>query len=439
MTRKQFDALVAQFGKQAAVKIKKMGDELEKKLNQRAQEVIKGNMKQSDFDAFKKEELKKLNDRLAETEKLIDTVQKQGTKIGELETMITEGKTKGKKISLDEFLKGLLPKIKEQRTAGAGHFEVSSQEMLDAGVIFGGPRAAEKINKAPAIQTVGTTLDPMDAAPGQPYAPGLGGADLELFEIIRNPNFILNRVDVGRTNQARLAWINETLMEGVVGVNIGEGAEKPLIWHKFKVEYSVAKKAGARIELTEEFEEDLPGLATAIRRMLQNDVLRAFDDAIQLAVIAIARPYEIVGFDAQVEFATFFDAMGALLAQVGFNNFVPNTLALNPVTSWLSMMGKDQHGAYLNPPFMQRLTNILIEANKVAVGQGLAGDLSQFKVDIYKDFTLRIGWYNDQFIKNEFSILGELRYHAYISDARKKAIVYDDLTDIRNTINAPAA
>lgn len=438
MTKQQYDALVEQFGKQAAAKIKKMGDELEKNLNKKHQEFLKGILSKEDWDKFRNEELKKLNERLEEQEKLVETVTKQGNKINELETMIEGNKGAGKKISLDEFLKGLMPKIKEQRASGAGFFEVSSQEMLDAGVIFGGPRAAAKANKVAATQTVAGSVEAMDAVPGQPYAPGLGGADLELFEIVRNPNFILNRVDVGRTNQSRLAWINEIIMEGVVGVNVGEGGEKPLIQHKFKVEYSVAKKAAARIELTEEFEEDLPGLATAVRRMLQNDVLRAFDDAIQAALIAVARPYEIVGLDAQVSFATLFDAMGALLAQVGFYNFIPNTLAINPVTSWLSMMGKDVNGAYLNPPFMSRLNNLLVEANKVAVGYGLAGDLSQFKVDIYKDFTLRVGWYNDQFIKNEFSIIGELRYHSYISDSRKKAIVYDVLADVQATILKPA-
>lgn len=434
MTKDQYNALVEQFGKQAASRIKKMGDELEKKLNDKAQEMLKGNMTKKDFDDWKADELKKLNDRLEEQEKLTETVQKQGTTIDELKGMIEEGKNKGggKRISLDEFLKGLMPRIKELRSGGAGFFEVSSSEMIEAGVTFNPSRT-----KAPAIQTVTGTMDAMDAPPGQPYAPGLGGTDLELFEIVRNPNFMLNRVDVGRTNQSRLAWINETLFEGVVGTNVGEGAEKPLVSHRFKVEYSTAKKAAARIELTEEFEEDLPGLATAVRRMLQNDVLRAFDDAIQLAVIAVARPYEITDFDGQVAFATLFDAMGAMLAQVGFNNYIPNTLAVNPVTSWMSMMGKDQQGRYNTPPFMDRLNRLLIEANKVAVGFGLAGDLSQFKVDIYKDFTLRIGWYNDQFIKNEFSILGELRYHSYISDSRKTAIVYDSLVDVKGTIAAP--
>jgi hypothetical protein len=80
--------------------------------------------------------------------------------------------------------------------------------------------------------------------------------------------------------------------------------------------------------------------------------------------------------------------------------------------------------------FPQEISPKLVTANKVAANYALSGDLKQFKVDIYKDFTLRVGWINDDFIKNQFVIVGELRYHAYISDNRKKAIVYDNLDTI---------
>jgi hypothetical protein len=331
-----------------------------------------------------------------------------------------------------------MPKIQEMRKAGAGFFEVTSSDMRKAGV-------HTFMSKASSIHTTGVgTVGGTDgsivaqgtSAGGSPYLPGLGDSDLELFDIVRNPNFILNRVDVGRTNQSRLAWINEVEFAGTVSTNVSEGTAKPLIQHKFQVEFSVAKKAAAYIVLTEEFEDDVPGLATAVRRMLRQDVLRAFDDAIQTAVIAAARPFEITGLDGLVAFTTIFDAVGALLAQIGYYNFIPNTIALNPVTAWQMWMDKDSEGRYLNPPFVDRITRLLVEATKVAVGYGLAGDLTQYKVDIYKDFTLRVGWINDDLIKNQFCIVGELRYHNYISDNRKKAIVYNQLAAVQSKITA---
>lgn len=424
MDKAQYDALVEQLGTAAADKITKLGQDLEKRLNEAHATLMAGKMTTEEFNTFKTGELQKLNDRLAETEKLADIVAKQGIKINELEA----GKAGTKGISLEDFLEEQIDEIRKLRKAGSGIMEFSSEDLRKAGVV--------SFTKVAASTTVSGSVGAMTGSLISPYLPGLGGSDLELFDIVRNPNFILNRVDVGRTNQSRLAWINETDYQGVPGTNVLETGTKPLTQHIFNVEFSVAKKAAAYIILSEEFEDDLPGLATAVRRMLQNDVLRSFDDAIQAAVIAVARPYEITGLDAKVPFTTLFDAMGALLAQVGFYNYVPNTMALNTVTSWQALMDKDAQGRYLNPPFMDRLNGLLVEANKVAVGFGLAGDLTQYKVDIYKDFTLRVGWINDQFITNTFSIVGELRYHNYISENRKKAIVYNSLLAVQQKITA---
>jgi hypothetical protein len=75
------------------------------------------------------------------------------------------------------------------------------------------------------------------------------------------------------------------------------------------------------------------------------------------------------------------------------------------------------------------------QGNKVALGFALLGDFSAFKVDIYKDFYLKIGWINDDLIRNQFCIVGELRYHDYISDNDKNGLVYHDLAYVRNRIN----
>lgn len=435
----EYKDLVEKFGADAAKEMKRLGDELETKLNTKFSDVGKGMLSTADFNKFKAEELKQLNDNLKKMDdETKETLKAQGLILNELKG--TAGETV-KAQTLKQFLETQLPKIKELRAAGAGQYEISSEDLRKAGVFSFGSGNASKAAGATAVGagTVGGTngsIVDMGTALGSPYLPGLGGSDLELFDIVRNPNFIINRVNVGSTNQSRLAWINEVDYQGTPNMDVAEKGTKPLTQHKFQIEYSVAKKAAAYIILTEEFEEDLPGLATAVRRMLQADVLRDFDSQIQSLVIAAARPFEITGLDGKVPFTTLFDAMGALLAQVGFYNFIPNTLALNPVTAWQAFMDKDSEGRYLNPPFMDRLNRIMVEATKVAVGYGLAGDLSQFHVDIYKNFTLRVGWINDQLITNQFSIVGELRYHAYISDNRKKAIVYNQLAAVQSKITA---
>ena len=434
ISKEQYDSLVEQFGKDAADKITAKGKAIEDALNAKYEDVAKGLLGKKEFDEFKGKEIKELNDQILKLEK---AATEQGTKINEL----LSGMSGGAKIkSIEDFFTELMPKIVELRAKGAGIIEIKGEDLRKAGVFNfrGGSKAAAttSLGAGTVGGTDGSILAGAGSALASPYLPGLGGSDLEMFDIVRNPNFILNHVDVGRTNQARLAWINEVDYQGTPGTTVAESGQKPLVQHKFQVEYSIAKKAAARIALTEEFEEDVPGLATAVRRMLQADVIRAFDDAIQLLVIAAAHPYEITGLDAKIAFSTVWDAIGALLAQVGYYNFVPNTVGLNTVTNWQMNMEKDDVGRYNVPPFVNRINALLVEANKIAVGYGLAGDLSQYKVDIYKDFTLRVGWINEQFINNEFSIVGELRYHAYISDNRKKAIVYNQLAAVQSNITA---
>ncbi len=440
---KEWDDLVEKFGDQATKKMKELGDNLEARLNAKYADLTSGGMTKEAFEAWKKSELKELNEALAKMEagnkSLTDALRVQGEEINKLNANKGVGSTE-KNVSLEDFLGTQVKKMLDLKAAGAGNYEISSEDLLNAGVTsFTKHRRKAASTTTVGVGTVGGTdgsVVEMGTVPVAPYMPGLGGSDLELFDIIYNPNFILTRVDVGTTNQSRLAWINEVEFAGTVDTDVEEGTGKPLIQHKFQVEFSQAKKAAAYMELTEEFEDDLPGLATAVRRLLQADVLRAFDDAIQAAVIAAAHPYEITGLDGLIENVTLFDTLGALLAQIGYYNFIPNTLALNPVTHWRVLMDKDSDGRYLNPPFMDRLNRLLIEANKIAVDFGLAGDLTQYKVDIYKQFTLRVGWINDNLIKNKFCIVGEIRYHSYISTSRKKAIVYDALADVESAIAA---
>lgn len=414
MTPEQIIEFKKTFGAEAATEMQKLAEAVEKRLNTAFEEKQKGLITAEQFEEIKKEvkdgNLTELNTRLSQLEEVNKT---QGALISEMKENAAKGKTK----SLEEFFEEQMPKIKEMREKQIGFVDFTGTQL-----------------KAAGVTSISGSIQDMAAPPGSPYLPGLGSPELQLFDIVRNPNFILNQVNVGRTNQFRLAWINETVYEGTVDTNIAEAGEKPLTQHKFQVEFSTAKKAAAYIELTEEFDTDVPGLATAVRRMLATDVIRAFDDAIQAQVIAVARPYEITQLDDKIDDANLWSALRAMMGQIGYNNFQVNTIGINPLTGVELDEQKATDGVYLIPPFLAKVQSMLVEANKVAYGNAMVGDLKQYNVDIYKDFTLRVGWINDDFIKNKFAVLGELRYHSYISDTRKKAICYDNLHDVKETI-----
>jgi hypothetical protein len=408
MTPEQIAELGKQFGAQTAEKIREASDKAELSLNTKMDEVKKGIVKMEDFEKFKTDTMAPLQEQL----KSLETIAKdQGDKINQ---MLEKAPANSK--SFEQFIEEKKDVLKDLFASG---------KMVQ----FTGAEL-----KAAGITSIGGSVNPQSNVPTSPYAPGIGGADLEIFDIARNPNFITNRIDLGRTDTSRLAWINEVDYQGLPG-QVLEAGTKPLTQHKFQVELSQAKKIASYIQLTEEFQDDLPGLATTVRRMLQNDVIREWDNAIQKDVQDNSRAFNITGFNGKVFDSTMYDAIGAMLAQVGFYNFQANGIFMNPIELWRTFMSKDTQGRYLLPPFMDRINPLLAEANKVALGFAMVGDFKQYKVDIYKDFVLKMGWINDDLIKNQFSIVGEIRYHSYISDARKNALVYNDIDYIKTTIN----
>lgn len=390
--------LLEKVGKEATDATKTELKKSEEALNAKFDIFQKGGMTKAEFDAFKGEVLEPVQSKLSVLE---DTATKQGNKINEL---MEGAKAKPNSKSFEQFMIEQGDKIKEFRSKGQGVIEISGAQL-----------------KAAGVSTIGTEI-PI----ASPYAPGIGGGPLEIFEIARNQAYITNKVNLGRTNQARLAWINETSLQGNIAL-VGEGQLKPLTQHTFTIETSVAKKIAGYVAITEELDQDLPYLSTIVQRMLQKDVFRFWDDQIQLDVIGASTPYNITTLNGMIQAANLWDALLAQKGQVGAYNFVPNTVAINYLTNVLLKTEKTTQNQYLLPAFVDELMSIMNFANKVTTGYGLTGDLTQYNVDIYKDFILKIGWVNDDLIRNQFSVVGEIRYHSYISQARKTAICYDNL------------
>ena len=94
--------------------------------------------------------------------------------------------------------------------------------------------------------------------------------------------------------------------------------------------------------------------------------------------------------------------------------FIPDTVALNPA-DWLAITvakGSDGHplsGAYLGvlPEAMRGLRVVLSPG--VTAGKSLLIDSGQIELLVSDDFAVEFGYVNDDFTKNLFTILGEMR------------------------------
>lgn len=404
--------LAKEVGTAAAAKIDKMKGEITDAINAKNNDLVAGLISQKDFDLFKTETVAQLQKSL---DILSDAVKTQGTSINAMNERGSSGGSSFK--SLGQIITDNWDAIKEAWTNRRG------EVVIDL--------------KAAGLNTLTSTLSPMDSPPNNPYAPNLDGSALQLFDILRNPAFITAHTSVGTTNQPRLAWINELTNTGLGSPAIvSEGGLKPQTQHQFKVEISNAKKIAAYISMTEEFQDDIPYLASQIQRLLTRDVLRAFDDQVQTDVIANSTGFTTPNpLSGAIASATLWDAIGAGLAQITALNYVPNTIGLNPYTYWKLLMIKDSTGKYNVPPFLDKIDSMISQANKVFPNMVILGDLKQFNVDIYKDLSIRIGWQNDDFVRNQFTIVAEMRFHDYISTARKSAIAYYNIAAARVNIN----
>lgn len=417
LTQEQFNDLVTKVGKEAAEEIKKQFAASEKSINDKIEDVQKGSMTSKQFEDFKKEELVKVTEKLASVE---DILKEQGTILNALK----EGNHPEQPKALEDLLSDeeTIKQIKAIQKAGSGVIEIPLGNIT---------------LKTAGSTSIGNSIQPMTPAPNSPYLPVAGPVNAtNFFGIMYNPNFIINYVNRGNTNFALLPWVNETSVEGGA-TQVQEGAPKPLWNTRFKVEMSQAKKTAAMSVITEEFDQDLPGFTTIVKRLLTDTVARKWDDDVYAAVIAAAQAYSMTGLNGQVDDANLYDALRAMIAQVGKNNFNANFIGINPVTGALVEMQKSATDRlYLLPPFLQRLQNIMREGNKVAEGNALVGDVNQYNVDVYKDMVLKVGYNNDDFQRNQFSVIAEVRYHDYISTIRKPALVYDQLTRIRALIDS---
>jgi len=428
MTPEELKAIQDRVSEELKTRFEKQDGELksavEAKVNAAVEQLQKGMISKDDYQKMISDALKEYGEKATKIEEIL---RDQGDKINGLQESIKTNKTG--LTDIKELIEPHIPKLKELYQAGTGFIKISL--------------------KAAGVTSIANGIQAMTSPPNSPYAPGISNQPLTLYDIIRNPAFVSNYVNMGYTDQSRLAWINETSLQGLPAL-VAEAGSKPLTQRTFQVEYSQAKKIAAYISLTEEFDKDLPYLSTAVRRMLQMDLVRAFDLQIQADVISSATQLSfttqlgpnnltLAPLKNQIFDATLWDGLFAMGTAVRLANFIPNVSLVNPITYAKLVMSKDTYGRYNIPP--AELSNQVNpqQGNNVTADWSLVGDLKQFNTDIYEDFVLKMGWINDDLIKNQFTIVSEVRFHDYISNARKQAIMYANCKWIAEQLNGGSA
>lgn len=262
--------------------------------------------------------------------------------------------------------------------------------------------------------------------------------DGPLFEIKRGRPFILDFVNVGETNQPFLIWWDEVAKQGNFAVT-AEGVIKPLVQYEFVRRSSDYKKIAGYMVLTDEFMNDLPNLVTNIRRLAEIDIMNGLNANILTDMIAALPVFTYAGLNGSIYHADDYGAIGAAITQIQQLFFQPTVLVLNPADAWKMRLTKDDVGRYQMPPFAMNgqtfeFGQVIVDP-RIALGNFLVGDGSTWNVDMKGGLIIRIGYNQDDFIKNQQTLLVEQYYYDYISDNRKGAWVYGNFSVIKGLIN----
>ena len=120
--------------------------------------------------------------------------------------------------------------------------------------------------------------------------------------------------------------------------------------------------------------------------------------------------------------------------------YMANLVLVNPSDFYIQLVSaKDLNGLPLYPQaglFNQVVIGgvTIVPEESIPAGKIFVCDMTKYNTTNYMPYTVKIGWVNDDFIKNQFVILGESRFHAFVKKLDEQAFIYDDIATIKTAI-----
>lgn len=258
----------------------------------------------------------------------------------------------------------------------------------------------------------------------------------------------------GRSSSAAYSWVNKKKdADTGEAAFIGPGVAKPGISFKLEREVSNAKKIAVSDKLAIELLDDVDGMESYVKNEMTYQLRAKANTTMMTATLSSTVPAGIQTVSTTYSLAGVktsnpnnFDCIRAAVAQlaVGFFAGLPVTVFINPVDAAnMDLTKAISQGQYLMPPFStsdgRRVAGaVIVEDNNVAVGYFQAACLDLFKVLMYKDMTINLGWEMDDFTKNLVTYICEMRLHSFHSENDANAFIYDTFANVKALIDGEA-
>ena len=419
MNQEEFDALIAKVEKATGESIDAKVKEALKEMNPEALTKLV-----ADTDALKTA----LDAAKAENTRIEDIVKTQGIAITKLKE--SGGMPAGFKNEVDKFITDNFDKIKAIKSAGNGMIELVSK-------VVGNITTATGINTDPPNIT-GTQQAPLSNV-------NLRGADL------------LSLTSNISTSLAAYPYTESKPKDGDYTF-VAEGTLKPQIDFNWETNYAKPVKVAAWLRLTDESVQDVVGLQSVANDFLrkkhalkkQNGIL--FGDGIApnpKGATLYGRAFVAGSMANAVINPNIMDVINAAVTDVYTTHnyedemsYMPSLCVINPVDFFVQFVSaKNTEGTPLYPTasLFNRVSIgglTIIPERSIPAGKIFVCDMSKYNTTNYLGYTVKIGYINDDFIKNQFVILGESRFHAFVKKLDEQAFIYDDIATIKAAITS---
>jgi len=318
-----------------------------------------------------------------------------------------------------------------------------------------------KQNKAGTIEFVPKTVGDITRGSGTQGAgtvPNVMMDNLGSFNL-RNDADLLGLATISSTNSPALGYSELIPKEGGYEFVAEEGT-KPQADFKWENRQVIPYKAAAYEILSEESVTDVARLESVAREYLakKHDLFKVNEMYLgggtgndPTGATVAARTFVSTGMTNHFATGTsnFMDVVNAIITDVyrtqaytDEGHYMPNVVLINPIDFFKNLVGaKDGDGLPLYPQaglFNEvRIGGVVIRPwISIPAGKIFVGDMTKMNIVNYVPFSIRIGWINDQFITNQFTMVGESRYYQYIKNLDLAAFVYDTIATVQAAITA---
>ena len=174
---------------------------------------------------------------------------------------------------------------------------------------------------------------------------------------------------------------------------------------------------------------------------MQIDVKNKINDIVLTDLLAAATTFSYTGLNASIDNADNYAAIAAAVTQAQTFYFTPNVLFLNPADYVKMSFVKSTTGEYVEPPLgwdgkTYAFGDIVIDP-RVTAGTFLLGDAKMYNVDMYGDIIVKIGYVNDDLIRNQYSVVVEQFFYSYISTNKKPGLIKGVFATVKTALETP--